>query len=254
MDPITIAALVSVVGSLVSGYMNNQSIKKTNQANVDMQNDVNQQNVDNQWKMWNATNQYNSPLEQMKRYKAAGLNPNLIYGQSNTTQAMNIGNSSAITQMPQNFDFLATALPSLIQAMSGVQQVQKGHTEIDMLVTENLIKQMEHGYLSKHYENLLDLDEWQLKKLQKDFEHVEKLIEIGDLDIALKQLEKTSKNLGVAYEQSQFSMGLIPDLDPQIKAIVNIVGNLFHHLSRGKIDKDEFIKSIIGFETPQINN
>lgn len=34
--------------------------------------------------MWNRQNQYNSPAAQMARYKEAGLNPALIYGQSNT--------------------------------------------------------------------------------------------------------------------------------------------------------------------------
>lgn len=37
--------------------------------------------------LWNLTNQYNSPEAQMARYQQAGLNPNLIYGQSNTAQA-----------------------------------------------------------------------------------------------------------------------------------------------------------------------
>lgn len=37
--------------------------------------------------MWNRTNEYNTPANQMKRYEEAGLNPNLIYGQSNTTSA-----------------------------------------------------------------------------------------------------------------------------------------------------------------------
>jgi len=32
---------------------------------------------------WNMQNEYNSPAAQMDRYKAAGLNPNLIYGQTN---------------------------------------------------------------------------------------------------------------------------------------------------------------------------
>lgn len=32
---------------------------------------------------WNMVNEYNSPREQMRRYREAGLNPNLIYGQSN---------------------------------------------------------------------------------------------------------------------------------------------------------------------------
>jgi len=35
---------------------------------------------------WARTNQYNSPLAQMQRFKEAGLNPNLIYGQQNMSQ------------------------------------------------------------------------------------------------------------------------------------------------------------------------
>ena len=33
--------------------------------------------------MWNMENEYNLPTNQMARFKDAGLNPNLIYGQSN---------------------------------------------------------------------------------------------------------------------------------------------------------------------------
>lgn len=33
--------------------------------------------------LWNLTNEYNSPAAQMKRYQDAGLNPNLVYSQSN---------------------------------------------------------------------------------------------------------------------------------------------------------------------------
>lgn len=36
-------------------------------------------------KMWHMMNDYNSPQAQMARYSQAGLNPNLIYGQSNTS-------------------------------------------------------------------------------------------------------------------------------------------------------------------------
>lgn len=33
------------------------------------------------WQMWEANNEYNHPKNVMSRYRAAGLNPNLIYGQ-----------------------------------------------------------------------------------------------------------------------------------------------------------------------------
>lgn len=37
--------------------------------------------------MWDKTNAYNSPKAQMARFKEAGLNPNLIYGQMGSTTA-----------------------------------------------------------------------------------------------------------------------------------------------------------------------
>lgn len=48
---------------------------------------------------WNMQNAYNSPAEQMKRFKEAGLNPNLIYGQTNTAPA--VRSSSAGSWSPK---------------------------------------------------------------------------------------------------------------------------------------------------------
>lgn len=63
------------------------------------QNDANRQARDFQWNMynrqrmdalldWNMQNWYNSPQSQMRRLKAAGLNPNLVYGSGS------VGNSA----------------------------------------------------------------------------------------------------------------------------------------------------------------
>ena len=38
-------------------------------------------NASMSWEMWNANNAYNHPAAVMQRYRDAGLNPNLIYGQ-----------------------------------------------------------------------------------------------------------------------------------------------------------------------------
>lgn len=40
---------------------------------------------------WHKMNEYNSPMAQMQRFKEAGLNPNLIYGQSSTAPAIQTG-------------------------------------------------------------------------------------------------------------------------------------------------------------------
>lgn len=47
----------------------------------------NKQNAYNE-SMWHKMNEYNSPMAQMQRFKEAGLNPALIYGQSNTAPAI----------------------------------------------------------------------------------------------------------------------------------------------------------------------
>lgn len=46
---------------------------------------------------WNMQNEYNSPAAQMQRFKDAGLNPNLIYGQQNTAGPL----TSPDVQKPQ---------------------------------------------------------------------------------------------------------------------------------------------------------
>lgn len=73
---------------------------------------------------WNMQNLYNSPKEQMKRYAEAGLNPNLIYGQSNVAGA--IGRPAVASfSMPSNqvnsrgFDILQA-----LQAYYGLQNVR----------------------------------------------------------------------------------------------------------------------------------
>lgn len=74
------------------------SASATQKANHDarnfalMQGDIEWQRNNEAWardnhmalENWNRQNQYNSPLAQMERFREAGLNPNLIYGQTNT--------------------------------------------------------------------------------------------------------------------------------------------------------------------------
>lgn len=53
---------------------------------------------------WNRTNAYNSPAAQMQRYKEAGLNPNLIYGQTNTADAVSSYKANPYQEQAPTFD------------------------------------------------------------------------------------------------------------------------------------------------------
>lgn len=74
-----IAAGASLLGTGGQIYAAGKMNKKTRQWNEKM---YGIQRAD-ALKDWDMTNAYNSPEQQMQRFKEAGLNPNLIYGQSN---------------------------------------------------------------------------------------------------------------------------------------------------------------------------
>lgn len=73
-----LAAAALAGGANLAGSLINYFGGKENQASSQAFNE----------KMWRMNNEYNSPVNQMARFKEAGLNPNLIYGQGNA------GNSS----------------------------------------------------------------------------------------------------------------------------------------------------------------
>lgn len=83
-----IPAIIGAVSATVNRIKEVRENKKTNEANLQLakyQQDANMAQIDKQ-------NAYNTPLAQMNRFDAAGLNPNLVYGQGNS------GNQSGIAQ------------------------------------------------------------------------------------------------------------------------------------------------------------
>lgn len=90
-----ISSGVNTAGNMLTEHYNRKNQREINEQNIELQREINQMNIDNQWAMWNATNEYNSPAAQMSRFKEAGLNPHLIYGQSNTTSAVDVGRADA---------------------------------------------------------------------------------------------------------------------------------------------------------------
>lgn len=88
-----------------------------NRKNMDYQNNLLLKN-------WYLQNAYNSPAEQMKRFREAGLNPNLIYGQTN--MAGSIGTPSAGgSASPISTNILAR------------EQVRNLHAQNDNIVQQN---------------------------------------------------------------------------------------------------------------------
>lgn len=84
------SAIASIAGNIASNMNINKQVseqRKESQANRDW--NLNLAKMQNRWNIeqWNRENAYNSPAAQMARYKAAGLNPDLMYGQQNLSAA-----------------------------------------------------------------------------------------------------------------------------------------------------------------------
>lgn len=87
MAPIAAAAIAAGASALSTGgqiYAAGKMNKKTREWNEKMYG-IQREDALRDWNMQNA---YNSPEAQMQRFKAAGLNPNLIYGQQNESAAV----------------------------------------------------------------------------------------------------------------------------------------------------------------------
>lgn len=76
-------AIANVGSSLLGGLFDSHNIKKQNQ----MQREMLEYQYSKNLEMWKMQNEYNTPLNQMKRFEQAGLNPNLMYGQGNNGNA-----------------------------------------------------------------------------------------------------------------------------------------------------------------------
>lgn len=100
MDPLTVSALIGAGSQALNlgkqGIANNKAYKRAQS-------------------MRDYDNTYNSPVEQMKRLKAAGLNPAMMYGGSQSVQA----SSGKVPETPRTPDFDLQGI--MQQAISAVK-------------------------------------------------------------------------------------------------------------------------------------
>lgn len=110
-----IGAGASLLGSLIGKKSQNNQIDKQ----IAAQKEENEKNraynlqlaqMQNAWnqEQWERENEYNSPVNQMKRFEEAGLNPDLMYGQGNSGNAMQLsgGLTSGAPSSPTDFSVL----------------------------------------------------------------------------------------------------------------------------------------------------
>lgn len=117
----------SVLGSIIGNIGSKKRQKRADKANI---------------KFWRMQNAYNDPAQQMSRLKKAGLNPNLIYGQSVSGATGQAGAVAPSKAAPYSMDLGAAANNSLAAYQT---QAQVENTNV------NTLREMEKLNVDKRY-------------------------------------------------------------------------------------------------------
>lgn len=210
---------VSAISNFIGG---NKNIDKQIKAQKD-ENEKNRQynkmlaEQQNKWNVeqWERENYYNTPSNQIKRMKDAGLNPDLVYGN---------GAAQSLSATSPNLTSGAASSPvdvsALGQKMTMGQAIQQSlnnammRAQIDNVKADTANKSVNTDLLNidketREMANQLGLDILAIEKnlkgqqaenafeqfniLKKQYEKTEKEIQSLDIDIAIKNIEKSFK-------------------------------------------------------------
>lgn len=172
--------------------------------------------------MWNLVNEYNNPASQMARYQNAGLNPNLIYSQSNT--ANQPGTPSA-AQFRSSGTYNKSQQVKLEKFQSGMQAI--GQIMNTVKAARETYDYMKYGRTASALQN--ELDTWRIgllsgqetaQKLANDWNmFLQGRLEFDPEAPAVKMYRNQSNVQEQRYEQLKALVNMIPDQQERIKAL-----------------------------------
>lgn len=147
----------SIVNTNNTNKTNLDIAHQTNQANKDIAQMANEHNeamlnkqIQQEWDMWNAENEYNSPAAQMQRYSDAGVNPYMSVGNVSPGNASSMSSPSAQpAAVPQMQG--ATMMPADMSGLSGLRGIASRFVE--MMQAKEDIKGKQLDNQGKEIEN-----------------------------------------------------------------------------------------------------
>ena len=167
--------LWDLAGAVVGTGANIVSTAMTNRANERMQQQQNAWNLE----QWHRNNEYNSPAAQLQRMKAAGLNPDLMYGQNASGAAGNASSpatgTNPIPKQPFQLDPLMFAQLRLLNAQAYKNNMDGKVADIQAQNDE------EYGYLERLMN--LGISQEQIHYLQSEWQKNHKLMDQIDQNI-----------------------------------------------------------------------
>lgn len=191
----------NLIGSMINADASYRNTQSTNVANML----IAQYGYDQQKEMIRQQNEYNSPLQQLKRYTEAGLNPNLIYGEGKASA----GNQSDIAKLQApnlqtpHIDFGDLGVTSGVTAYLQMKQLElqnkKTEAEVERMNMQNLLtdRYVKQSDAELKYYNLLHADGAQ----SPAFENYSADIRLKNQQYSLRELERDYTNARIEYQK-----------------------------------------------------
>lgn len=130
IDPLSLSAIISGVVSLGSTAVN--TIRSNRAANREHQNQLAQ---------WHRENEYNTPLEQRKRFQEAGMNPSAVVG-----EVASGATAGALSSVPSDDYAKGGILPhaSIVDTLKSLAEVENIATNTDSVTSDIALKSLEY--------------------------------------------------------------------------------------------------------------
>ena len=217
MDPLVAGALISGGFGLVGGLISHGDVKEQYKYNKKLQDNAFAHNVE----MWNMQNAYNTPSSQMERLQAAGLNPNLVYGNGGATNTASDYPKYQAGEAPQVANIRHASRQLALQGFQTALNAKLQEAQASNLDADTELKDTQK----------------QLTSVQKEIAMIDKQFQQGTLDARTQyQLEKWKQDLILGRNQiklgdQQFTLNMF-----QMKKLDAEVGNI---LANTKLTKEQ---------------
>lgn len=213
--------MLSAALGIASSFAGNIASNKNIDTQIAAQQNENQKNRDwnlnlaklqNQWNIdqWNRENAYNSPAAQMARYKAAGLNPDLIYGQQNLS-AVSPEMTSGDGSLPTDVSNLANkrTIGDIVSQAASTRltnaQAKLAESQADKTDAETVGQTINNDWLPKLFKGQTEINEADVKQ------------RLADAGLKGKQIEVAVEQIKVMQQSVKESQQKINDLQSQME-------------------------------------
>ena len=261
---------VSSIGSMIG---QNRAIRQQIKAQKE-ENDKNRQynlmlaQTQNRWNIdqWQRENDYNSPTAQMARFRAAGLNPNLIYGQMSngaSSPTLTSGAASSPTDMSaignkRNFGQAMQEMLNMEMQKAQIEAIKAGteKTKADTDNTRETTKGLtiDNMYRAAQHEQTLEIGGIQIQLGKSTLKLNDQQME--NLKAGLTEISAKVENINQSTAESRRRVQQM-DLDEQRNAAREIREQAMHDatleqmyyenrkiLAEAKISEQEFKEAV----------